>query len=252
MRSPRILDVGLPKDEFWAKQRDADDTATLYLGWRMYLLVVCSSAVAVFVTWMKELFRPPPLGQRRSPWGLRKIVHDWKDMRSFVERRSRILTILDWAFRAIGVGVAIGAIVTSADFIVEDRTWAQKSGWMTAGENGRLDEGDADSLGQTLPIFSCVLVFFVLVDESFNGEHHELSGMVMCANFCSRVKEVEDEEAWTGRKDCAASGRIWNGDECVGWAWQKQSRGRRAAASCLSSCFILMMFRITFGGLTID
>ncbi|KAL2214656.1 hypothetical protein CC79DRAFT_156263 [Sarocladium strictum] len=168
MKSPRIFDLGLSKEEFLAKQRDADDTATLYLGWRMYLLVVCYSTVAVFVTWMRELFRPPPLEQGRSPWGLRKIVHDWKDMRSFVERRSRILTILDWAFRAIGVGVAIGAIVVSADFIVQDRTWAQKSGWMTAGENGRLDEGDADSLGQTLPIFSCVLVFFVLVDESFN------------------------------------------------------------------------------------
>lgn len=140
-----------------------------FLGWNMYLMVVSYSAFAVVVTLLKELFRPPPRDRKIDQWGLRKLVHRRINVRERVSRSPRLFAAADWIYRIIGVLVASAGAFFSADAILDIRGWAENSGWLeTEGEEIRSPEQDIDTLGQTLPLFSCALIGFVLVEEAFN------------------------------------------------------------------------------------
>ncbi|KAH8168492.1 hypothetical protein LIA77_11756 [Sarocladium implicatum] len=145
-----------------------DDISSRYMGWEMYLMVVSFTAFAVFITWMKELFRPPPLDCKKGPRGLRKIVHSRHDIRGFMAKHARWFTIADWVYRVLGVLVATGAIVAAAHAVNFFRSWAHRTGWLEV-EDGdtQSEESDINDLGQLLAAFSCALIFFVLIEESF-------------------------------------------------------------------------------------
>ena len=142
-----------------------------YLGWNMYLLVVSYTSFAAVITTLREILRPSPPNLENGLRGLRKLAHRKINTRKMLERAPRFWAAADWAFRLIGLGVALAVIAISADAIVVFRTWAYRSEWLEREPGtGKYNEGETNSLGQLLPIFSCALVFFVLVEEGFDGK----------------------------------------------------------------------------------
>lgn len=150
---------------------DFPSTGNRFLGWNMYVTVLSYTAFAVVVTLLKALLRPHNK-LNAKPRGLRKLVDKSQRLRKFRDMpRTRLLIIAGWVYQFLGFAVGVGASVTSAQAIIQIRTWAQHSKWLEADGTGRSsDEQEVDSLGQILPLFSCVLVFFVLVDVGFNGK----------------------------------------------------------------------------------
>ena len=153
-----------------------DDVSSKYMGWEMYIMVVSLTGFAVFVTWMKELFRPPPLDSKKGPWGLRKFVHRRHDIRGFMSKHARWFIIATWAYRTLGVLCATGAIVTASHAVVWFRAWAQRSGWLEVDDDSKKSpEANINDLGQLLAAFSCALIFFVLLQELFDGTFYPLA-----------------------------------------------------------------------------
>ena len=142
-----------------------------YLGWNMYLIVVSYTSFAAVITTLREILRPPSTNLKNGPRGLRKLVHKRIDTRKMLDSAPRFWAAADWAFRVVGLGVALAVIAISADAIFVFRSWAYRSGWIEREPGtGKYNEGETNTLGQLLPIFSCVLIFFVLVEEGVDGK----------------------------------------------------------------------------------
>lgn len=149
---------------------DLPDGGGKILGWRMWLMVVSYSAFAAVVTLLQELLRPPPRDQKKEPRWPRKIVHRRFNVRRWMTKSPRTFAAVNWIYHVVGVAVAAVAIFYSVDAIVRVRMWAHDSEWLeTDGDGADSPEQDVDTLGQTLPLFSCALVAFVLIEEAFNG-----------------------------------------------------------------------------------
>ncbi|KAK3361021.1 hypothetical protein B0T24DRAFT_539902 [Lasiosphaeria ovina] len=136
-------------------------------GWNLFLFILFCYCAA-FIVDVVRFFRR----------GIGKEPRGWRG--NFAAKHPRFCTapgrvlkvavqILFCLYLLGGIAVSAAAVILSAKYINDLRTWAKSTGWLEVDEGGQSAEDDATSFGQLVPIFLCLLIVFSIA-QTLSGE----------------------------------------------------------------------------------
>ncbi|KAK3381073.1 hypothetical protein B0H63DRAFT_196098 [Podospora didyma] len=126
-------------------------------GWTQFLVMFIFYALAVLINLGRLIRRGTGHNGKR-----RKFVNWLKTYFAILFRAKRLLYILFSFYLFAGIGIASWTVATSAMYVLELRSWVDKSIWMDK-NNGKNPENDPATFGQLVPVLLITLVIFTFL-----------------------------------------------------------------------------------------
>lgn len=145
-------------------------------GWGFYLAMLVWYLLALLVTYVRRFYH---IFRKYGAWVAigRALIpicsSSWvpEEEGDSGDRRNRFFKWLHTTYMLCGVALGSATAITSANFIMKLRGWAQKSGWLET-DPTKLQvspEDDATSFGQQVPILLTFLTVFTAA-QTVNGK----------------------------------------------------------------------------------
>ncbi|KAK4184630.1 hypothetical protein QBC35DRAFT_46637 [Podospora australis] len=134
-------------------------------GWTQYLLMLFFFIFAVLVSVSRLIRRGQDHDGKR-----RQFVSWFKRSCPRLLKWKKLFYIFFGLYLVAGIGISTWAVVYAALYVFKLRSWVHSSGWMKT-IDGKIEENDASTFGQLVPVFLISLTIFTFLQVISERTH---------------------------------------------------------------------------------